>query len=66
MKDFIAYRQQSIAEKEAMKREIEKCRQQLERFTSKLDKRVDARINEEKMVTAHRIEEMEQSHASEI
>ena len=29
MKDFIAYRQQSIAEKEAMKREIEKCRQQL-------------------------------------
>lgn len=39
-----------------MKRDIEKCKQQLEKFTSKIDKRVDARIKEEKNVTNNRIE----------
>ena len=43
-----------------MKRQIEKCRQQLDKFVNKVEKRIDTRMKEERNVNEHRLEQMEQ------
>lgn len=45
-----------------MKRELEKCKQQLEKIINKVDKRVDAKLNEEKLLFTHRLQEVEELH----
>jgi uncharacterized protein (DUF3084 family) len=66
MREFTTYREQVIIEKESMRKEIEKCKQQLDKFISKIDKRVDSRINEEKLVNNHNIEKLEEFHRQEV
>jgi hypothetical protein len=66
MREFTAYREQVIVEKEGMRREIEKCKQQLDKFMGKIDKRVDSRIQEERLVNAHNLEKLEQFHQQEL
>ena len=41
-----------------MKKEIEKYRQQLEKFTARVEKRIEARLKEERTVSSHRLEEL--------
>ena len=41
-----------------MKKELEKYRQQLEKFVGKVEKRIDSRVKEERNVNGHRMEEL--------
>lgn len=66
MREFTAYREHVIGEKEVMRKEIEKCKQQLDKFMSKIDKRVDSRIHEERLVNNHNLEKLEQFHQQEL
>lgn len=62
MQEYLKHKEQSLGEREALKREVDKCRQMLEKFSSKVDRRVENRIREERNVNNHRIEELEELH----
>ena len=44
-----------MVEKEHMKKEIEKSKQTLEKFMAKMDKRIDARLKEDKTINNQRL-----------
>lgn len=44
-----------VLEKDGMRKEVEKVKQQLDKFMGKIDKRVDSRIHEERLVNSHQL-----------
>ncbi len=55
-----------VVEKEGMRKEVERVKQQLDKFMGKVDKRVDSRIHEERLVNAHHLEKLEHFHQQEL
>ena len=49
------YREESVAEKEEMRKQVEKVKQQLDKFMGKTDKKIDSRMAQERNLTNHHL-----------
>lgn len=49
-----------------MRRQVEKTKQQLEKLTNRVEKKIETRMSEERNLTNHHLQQLEETYKQEI